>query len=418
MNISKFGEKLTGQSGILQLMDDLGKAMSGVNKMLMLGGGNPAHIPAVEQVWRKRFEEMLKNGDEIERMVGNYTTPQGDNEFLEAFASMANTTFGWPINSKNVAALNGSQTAFFFLFNLLAGTNSSGKKKKILFPLAPEYIGYADQGIEEDMFVAIKPTFEYIDEHTFKYKIDFDNLHITEDIAAICVSRPTNPTGNVITNEEVEKLLTLAKKHNIPLILDNAYGLPFPNIIFTDAKMYWDEHVINVMSLSKIGLPSTRTAMVIANEKIISLLSSMNAIISLSTSTLGQHITLPLLKNGELIKMAKEVINPFYFHQAQKATAYFHAQMKGSSVSYFLHKNEGSIFFWLWCKDLPITSKELYERLKKRGVVVVPGEYFFPGLQEEWKHTSECLRISYSQKEEDVMKGLEIIAEEVKRAYE
>jgi ABC-type lipoprotein export system ATPase subunit len=31
----------------------------------------------------------------------------------------------------------------------------------------------------------------------------------------------------------------------------------------------------------------------------------------------------------------------------------------------------------LWFRNLPITTKELYERLKKRGVLVVPGEYFF-----------------------------------------
>ena len=41
MKLSKFGEKFAGHSGIVQLMDDLGKAMSGGQDMLMLGGGNP-----------------------------------------------------------------------------------------------------------------------------------------------------------------------------------------------------------------------------------------------------------------------------------------------------------------------------------------------------------------------------------------
>ncbi|MDF7801127.1 hypothetical protein P4C99_16745 [Pontiellaceae bacterium B1224] len=44
MNLSKFGEKFTRKAGITQLMDDLGAAMAG-GDMLMLGGGNPAHIP-------------------------------------------------------------------------------------------------------------------------------------------------------------------------------------------------------------------------------------------------------------------------------------------------------------------------------------------------------------------------------------
>ena len=40
--------------------------------------------------------------------------------------------------------------------------------------------------------------------------------------------RPTNPTGNVLDDDEVDHLRQLACDHNIPLIVDNAYGAPFP----------------------------------------------------------------------------------------------------------------------------------------------------------------------------------------------
>jgi valine--pyruvate aminotransferase len=72
---------------------------------------------------------------------------------------------------------------------------------------------------------------------------------------------------------------------------------------------------------------------------------------------------------------------------------------------------------WLWFPDLPITSAELYARLKQRGVLVVSGHYFFPGLQAEWRHRQECIRVTYSQDPDVVRKGLRIIAEEVKKAY-
>jgi valine--pyruvate aminotransferase len=45
MNVSKFGRKMAVQSGIGQLMDDLGAARGQEHDVLMLGGGNPAHIP-------------------------------------------------------------------------------------------------------------------------------------------------------------------------------------------------------------------------------------------------------------------------------------------------------------------------------------------------------------------------------------
>ncbi len=50
MKVSKFGRKIATQSGIGQLMDDLGLALAGSQDILMLGGGNPAHIPAVQNM--------------------------------------------------------------------------------------------------------------------------------------------------------------------------------------------------------------------------------------------------------------------------------------------------------------------------------------------------------------------------------
>ena len=66
----------------------------------------------------------------------------------------------------------------------------------------------------------------------------------------MCVSRPTNPTGNVLTDTEIQKLSKIAQDYDIPLFIDNAYGLPWPNIIFTDeATPYWDYMPMNLLEL-------------------------------------------------------------------------------------------------------------------------------------------------------------------------
>lgn len=416
MKLSKLGTKLTSKTGILQLMDDLGKALGGSEKMYSLGGGNPAHIPAVEKIYRQRMVEILKNGDEFERMIGNYTTSQGDLEFIENLSDLFKNQYGWQISKNNICILNGSQTTFFFLFNLLAGKYDDGSFKKILLPLVPEYIGYEDQGIEKDFFIGAEPSIEYIDKHTFKYRVDFDKIKITDNIAAICVSRPTNPTGNVITDEEVEKLAKIAKENNIPLIIDNAYGVPFPEIIFTKTTPTWNENIIFVMSLSKIGLPSTRTSIVIASEKIIQHLVSINAIVSLAPTTLGQSLVKNIVKDGSILNLSKEVIKPFYLKRSKKAVEFIHQKMN-PKVPYYLHKSEGALFLWLWVKDMPITSMELYERLKQKKVLIVPGEYFFPGHKGDWKHKNECIRITYSQNWADVKIGLEVITKEINSLY-
>ncbi|MGS9174621.1 aminotransferase class I/II-fold pyridoxal phosphate-dependent enzyme, partial [Salmonella enterica subsp. enterica serovar Infantis] len=77
-----------------------------------------------------------------------------------------------------------------------------------------------------------------------------EHLHIGEETGMFCVSRPTNPTGKVITDEELMKLDRLANQNNIPLVIDNAYGVPFPVIIFSEARPLWNTNIILCMSLS------------------------------------------------------------------------------------------------------------------------------------------------------------------------
>jgi len=58
----------------------------------------------------------------------------------------------------------------------------------------------------------------------------------------------------------------------------------------------------------------------------------------------------------------------------------------------------------------------LYERLKARKVLTVPGEFFFFGLAADWPHRHECLRINFSRDAETILEGYRIIAEEAAKA--
>jgi len=121
------------------------------------------------------------------------------------------------------------------------------------------------------------------------------------------------------------------------------------------------------------------------------------------------------VSGGGIIDVSRKYIRPFYLAKKDKAVAAVREAF--TDLPCKIHKPEGAMFLWLWFEDLPITSLELYERLKKRGVLVVSGHYFFPGMDDGWKHSDECLRVTYSQNDEDVYRGIGIIADEVRRAY-
>jgi valine--pyruvate aminotransferase len=362
--------------------------------------------------------------------MANYSNPQGDAAFIEALVSFFNRHYDWNLSPENIALTNGSQNAFFYLFNLFGGAfkvdDNQSIDKSILLPLTPEYIGYSDVHVEGQHFAAVLP---HIDEVThdgedgfFKYRVDFEaleNLPALKEgrIGAICCSRPTNPTGNVLTDEEMARLAQIAKRYEIPLIIDNAYGMPFPNIIYSDAHLNWDHNTILCFSLSKIGLPGMRTGIIVADSEVIEAVSAMNAVVNLAPTRFGAAIATPLVADDRIKQLSDDVIKPFYQQQAKTAVKLLKEAL--GDYPLVIHKPEGAIFLWLWFKDLPISTSELYETLKEKGTLIVPSEHFFPGVDiSDYKHAHECIRMSIAADEQTLIDGIAVIGEVVRGLYD
>ena len=419
MTFSQFGKQLTGSSGIVDLMEDLGQALNQNPDMLFLGGGNPAHIDAFESCISQHLTAFAQTPEQLHKLVGVYQSPRGNETCIDELASYLKQRLDWPVRSKNIALANGSQSAFFVLINMLAGhfdSSSRGSVKKICFPMMPEYLGYSDQGIADDMFCGYRPKLALMGEHQFKYTIDFDQLTERDDIAAYCVSRPTNPTGNLITDNEMEKLSQLARQQGKPLIVDCAYGLPFPGLVYEKATLPWDDNTIYVLSLSKLGLPGVRTGIVVGNEQLITNFVAANTILSLANGNLGPMLLTELLKAQQLDYLMEKVLLPFYLAKRALMLQQLETQLQG--LSYRLHKSEGAFFVWLWLPDLPISSHELYLRLKARGVLIMAGEHFFFGLDSVWQHAQQCIRLNFCQSQEVIVKAIAILADELKNLTE
>ncbi|MGB2266270.1 MAG: valine--pyruvate aminotransferase, partial [Akkermansiaceae bacterium] len=116
--------------------------------------------------------------------------------------------------------------------------------------------------------------------------------------------------------------------------------------------------------------------------------------------------------------LSNEVVCPYYVEKSRQARAWIDEEFD-HSLPYRVHASEGALFLWLWFEDLPITSAELYERLKRRGVLIVSGHYFFFGDEDldDWQHRHECIRMTFTMDERTVHEGIRTIAEEVAAAY-
>ena len=69
---------------------------------------------------------------------------------------------------------------------------------------------------------------------------------------------------------------------------------------------------------------------------------------------------------------------------------------------WYLHREEGTLFAWMWIDHPKMNDLEMYQTLKQYGLICVPGSLFFPGLREEWEHKHQCLRLSMTATDDDI----------------
>lgn len=417
--LTQFGTHMSNLTGVRAIMKDIIETLqaSAGQQLINLSAGNPVILPEVEQLWRDCTAQLL-DSSEYGEVVCRYGSSQGYAPLIDAIVKDFNQRFGLKLTQKNVLISPGSQSLYFYAANAFGGYTSSGELKKIVLPLSPDYTGYGGVTLVPEALIAYKPALD-IDAaaHKFKYRPDFSKLSITENTGCVIFSRPCNPTGNVLTDDEVKKIAALAAPYNVPVFIDSAYAPPFPALNFTEMTPIFGDNIIHCMSLSKAGLPGERIGIAIGDEQVIQVLESFQTNACLHASRYGQAIAARAIESGALAGIAETVIRPFYQSKFTVLESTLDEAMP-KDLPWFLHRGEGAIFAWLWLPDLPITDWEFYQELKRVGVMVVPGSTFFPGLHEEWKHKQQCVRISLTGSDEEIATGMQRLAKVVQELYQ
>lgn len=415
MNLSDYGMNINKLSGVRSIMADIENTLARCDSnFINLSAGNPVILEEVAELWRKHSNDFI-NSEEFAEILCRYSSTRGIDRFVRAIVNLMNTQHGFKICEKNILVAPGSQLIYFYAINAFAGLNNRNRAK-VLFPLSPEYTGYSNMGINREFLHAQKPKIEIIDKHTFKYLIDFDSLDL-QDVGVVILSRPCNPSGNIITDDELRRLIRVTKEKEIPLIIDSAYGPPMPNLSYTNIELVMDENVIHVLSLSKVGVPGFRLGVAIGKEELINVLYSFQSNACIMSSTFGQAVASRCIETGELENICKSIIKKYYKNKLDLTEKYIRKYFH-DSIPYYIHKSEGSFFKWIWFKDLPISDKELYQKLKERHVIIVPGSSFFPGIKDNnWRHQEECIRISVTASNEDLCSGIKVMGDVLKEVY-
>ncbi|MBD1940273.1 valine--pyruvate transaminase [Microcoleus sp. FACHB-68] len=417
--LTQFGDQMSHLTGVRAIMKDIIETLQAGEgqEFINLSAGNPVILPEVEQLWRDCTAELLASSDYGE-VVCRYGSSQGYQPLIDAVVKDFNRRYKLNLTERNILITPGSQALYFYAANAFGGYTTGKQLKQIVLPLSPDYTGYGGVSLMPEALFAYKPSLDInAAGHSFKYRPDFSQLEINENTGCVLFSRPCNPTGNVLTDEEVRKIAALAAPYDVPVMVDSAYGPPFPALNFTEMTPVFGGNVIHGMSLSKAGLPGERVGIAVGDEGVIQILQSFQTNMCIHSPRYGQAIAARAIASGALADVAENVIRPYYQSKFTVVESTLDAAMP-KDLPWFLHRGEGAIFAWLWLENLPMSDWDLYQELKEVGVVVVPGSSFFPGLREDWKHKNECIRISLTETDGNIETGMKRLAQVVERIYQ
>lgn len=218
-----------------------------------------------------------------------------------------------------------------------------------------------------------------------------------------------NPTGISYSREKKLKLLELAKKYDFYIIEDDYLSeLIYESEIVHEPfkKLDKNDRVIYIKSFSKIFLPGIRLGYIITPDIFREGLQNSKINTDIATSTLMQRALELYIKEGYFkghIGFLKDEYKKRY-----KLMGDLIREELGAFVRFIDPK--GGLNFYLSLKEKNITSKNLFYKLKSKGVYITPGIIFYRYP----KDGDYSFRIGFAQvNEEKIKHGINLIREEL-----
>ncbi|WP_328603283.1 aminotransferase class I/II-fold pyridoxal phosphate-dependent enzyme [Amycolatopsis sp. NBC_00345] len=403
MRTSDRGWQLTRLTGIRTIMNDIASVdltAGAADAWINLSPGNPSHIEEAVRMWRELTAEALDDG-----FVGastRYGPSRGTGALVQAVAGYFADAYGWDIGPGNVVVGPGSQLLAFAATTLYTGQGAGGFRRLAL-PRLPDYAGY--QGLAQDHggVVGVDAILEPKGERDFEYRVDLAAVGRLEDVGMFLLSNPANPTGGCVTGFELGELAATAARHDAVLVVDNAYGRPFPNIAPVPYPPLWHPHVLNLFTFSKAGLPGERIAFAVGPEHLVEPIVGFLANTALHAPQLMQHAAARALATRRIDELVTTAIMPHYRAKRLVIDKLLAEAMPGG-LAWRRHAGTSGMFSWLAVDEDWFDDLALYEALKERGVFIVPGRHFF--LPSDNPRRTRCFRLSLSAGESDLGEGV------------
>lgn len=235
---------------------------------------------------------------------------------------------------------------------------------------APYFTPYPQQ-VELARGIPVElPTYE---EEDFQINIERLESLITERTKALVINSPSNPTGNCLTVETMEKIAEIAVKYDLIVISDDIYtSFSYQNPFVPFATLPgMKERTIILNSFSKnFTMTGWRVGNIIAPDYIIKVIQQINENVVFTAPSVSQRAAIYALRH-------RAEIQPPMIEEYRKRMFYAAERINQIPKLSVIYPPKGSFYLFMNIKDSGLSSEKAAELiLEKAHVLMLPGNAF------------------------------------------
>lgn len=326
-------------------------------KVLNFGPGNPDFPPS--QLYIKKYAELIKNPNSH-----LYPGFGPNHEFTEALISWYKKRFDVELKDEQLFPLLGAKDGVSHL--PLALLNEGDE---VLIP-DPGYPAFTDPAL---MIGGKAVYYNLTADNNFKISLKELEEKISNKTKFIWINFPSNPTGQVVTIAELERIVIFARKHNILIVYDNAYSeITFddfiaPSILQIDGSK---DIAVELGSFSKtFSFAGFRMGWIVGNQKVINALAKIKSQMDSGLSTPLQNLGAFVLTNTDTA-WHKQMLSSY--EQRRNTISLF---LKKMGLEFSLPR--GGLYIWAKIpKNAKNTEGFCMKLLEEKQILFTPGTAF------------------------------------------
>ncbi len=337
-------------SGIRKFFDIANK----IEDCISLGVGEPDF----ETPWHITEEGIYS----LEQGRTFYTSNQGLPELREEICKWNKRKYGLDYNKDEVIVTCGGSEAIDIA--LRACINPGDE----VIILEPNYVCY-----EPDIIMAGGKSVKIRLKNENEFRLTPEELEsiITNKTKILLMNYPNNPTGAIMTKEDLEKITKVVIKHDLLVISDEIYSeLTYSGKHYSiGALPNMRDRTLTVNGFSKtFAMTGWRLGYLIGPKAIMDQVKKIHQFVIMSAPTISQYAGIEALRNGDkdIERMKKEY---------DKRRKYLLKEFNRLSLPCF--EPRGAFYTFPCIGKYGMTSEEFAtDLLEKEHVVVVPGTAF------------------------------------------